>query len=129
MPDSIAKVVFIAVGVYLWYPAVSISASINDLSDVNPFHYWRFMLCCFISSTVSLLIVSLVFPGTKWKILLYIGTAIGVSPGLIIGWIRQLLSREVLSKYLHRVVLIISFFSVAYFLSVFCSSVLHELSR
>jgi len=116
MLACIMMIIFMALGVYLWYPNIEVNAPINNISEVNPLNCWRFILCCFISSATALLIACFIFPYTNWKNKIWVSIATGLLPGLLIGWMWQWLTHKSLSDYLRRVVLIATFFSAAFFL-------------
>ena len=127
----IMMLIFIAVGAFLFYSQVVDKAPIYDLplSQLNPLNCWRFILCGSILSGATLLITHLNFPDTRWNNQVWLGVGIGLLPGLLIGWIWQLIIHEALSSYLRRYVLIATLFSAAFFLSVFGSNMFSELNQ
>ena len=127
----VTAVVFIALGALSFYRQVVDKTSIYDIpfQQLNPLNLLRFILCGFVLSGITLLIVHLNFPDTRWKDQILVGVGIGLLPGLLIGWAWQLIAHKALCNYLRRYVVIAVFFSAAFFSGIFASSMLSELNR
>jgi len=127
----IMMIVCMAVGMPLVYRQAVDRSPIRELpfSQLNPLNCWRFILCGSILSGATLLIVHLIFPNTRWNNQVCAGVGISLLPGLLIGWIWQLISHEGLHSYLRRYVFIATLFSAALFFYVFGTNGFSELSQ
>lgn len=105
----------------------------KEYSDVDPRKCWRFILSVLIVCSISLLIVHLKFPDTKWRDQAFVVGGLGVLPGLLAGAVWQLMAHESFSRdlprHLQRGILTVGFGSLLVLMAVLLSDAIPELQQ